>query len=133
MSSFPCSRDITEYEKTWLFIAYSNKRSSHYQFSLPNLYAFSLQCWENVLFDLRSERVNAFAEPIIFLIKSLEKALAASTRRYLGFSPLELTEGLGHIASNDMNKKLVRLALEFIGGQRSLPWGLTSACQHRFR
>ena len=27
-----------------------------HQFSLPHLYSFSLKCWENVLFELRSER-----------------------------------------------------------------------------
>ena len=43
---------------TWLFIAYSDERWLHYQFSLPHLYIFSLKGSENVLFELRSERVN---------------------------------------------------------------------------
>ena len=37
--------------RTWLFIAYSDERWLHYQFSLPHLYIFSLKRWENVLFE----------------------------------------------------------------------------------
>ena len=44
--------------RTWLFIAYSDERWLYYQFSLPHLYIFSLRGWENVLFELRSERVK---------------------------------------------------------------------------
>ena len=45
--------------RTWLFIAYSGERWLYYKFLLPYLYIFSLKGWENVLFELRSERVNA--------------------------------------------------------------------------
>ena len=41
---------------TWLFIASSDERGLYYQFSLPRLYIFSLKCWEDVLFALRSAR-----------------------------------------------------------------------------
>ena len=44
--------------RTWLFIAYSGERWLYYKFLLPHLYIFSLRGWENVLFELRSERVN---------------------------------------------------------------------------
>ena len=44
--------------RTWLFIAYSDERWFWYKFSLPYLCIFSLERWENVLFELRSERVN---------------------------------------------------------------------------
>ena len=44
--------------RTWLFITHSDERWLHYQFSLPHLYIFSLKGSENVLFELRSERVK---------------------------------------------------------------------------
>ena len=44
--------------RTWLFIAYSDERWLQYNFSLPYLCIFSLGGWENVLFELRSERVK---------------------------------------------------------------------------
>ena len=44
--------------RTWLFIAYSDERRLQYNFSLPYLCIFSLGGWENVLFELRSERVK---------------------------------------------------------------------------
>ena len=44
--------------RTWLFIAYSDARRLYYQFSLPSVIQFSLQGWENVLFQLGSERVK---------------------------------------------------------------------------
>ena len=44
--------------RTWLFIAYSGERWLYYKYLLPHLYIFSLRGWENVLFELRSERVN---------------------------------------------------------------------------
>ena len=44
--------------RTWLFIAYSGERWLYYKFLLPHLYIFSLRGWENVLFELRSERVK---------------------------------------------------------------------------
>ena len=44
--------------RTWLLIAYSDGRWLHCRFSLPHSNIFSLKCWENVLFELRSERVN---------------------------------------------------------------------------
>ena len=51
--------NITQYgDLNWLFIPYSEKRSLYYKFSLPHSYIFSLIGWENVLFELRSERVN---------------------------------------------------------------------------
>ena len=46
--------------RTWLFIAYSNERLLHYQFSLPHPYISLEEGWENVLFELGSERVNPF-------------------------------------------------------------------------
>ena len=45
--------------RTWLFITYSNGRWLHYRISLPHSYIFSLKCWENVLFELWTERVNS--------------------------------------------------------------------------
>ena len=50
--------------RTWLFIAYSDERWLHYQFLLLHLHTFSLKCSENVLFELRSERVDRII-PII--------------------------------------------------------------------
>ena len=48
--------------RTWLFIAYSGERRPYNQwFSLHPLHIFSLRGWENVLFELRSERVYARA------------------------------------------------------------------------
>ena len=44
--------------RTWLFIAYSDERWLYYKFSLHHLCIFSLKGLENVLFKLRSERVN---------------------------------------------------------------------------
>ena len=46
--------------RTWLFIAYSDEKWLYYKFSLPHLCIFSLKGWENVLFELRSERVKKF-------------------------------------------------------------------------
>ena len=46
--------------RTWLFIAYSDARWLYYQLSLPSVIQFSLQGWENAVFELGSERVNAF-------------------------------------------------------------------------
>ena len=45
--------------RIWLFIAYSDERWSCYQFSLPHLYISLLKGWENVLFELWSERVKS--------------------------------------------------------------------------
>ena len=44
--------------RTWLFIAYSDERLLHYQSSLPHPYISLEEGWENVLFELGSERVN---------------------------------------------------------------------------
>ena len=46
--------------RTWLFIAYSDERWFHHliKFSLSYVCIFSLEGWENVLFELRSERVK---------------------------------------------------------------------------
>ena len=44
--------------RTWLFIAYSDARWLYYQLSLPSVIKFSLQGWENAVFELGSERVN---------------------------------------------------------------------------
>ena len=44
--------------RTWLFIAYSDERWLYYQFSPPHSYIFSIKGRENVLFELRSERVE---------------------------------------------------------------------------
>ena len=44
--------------RTILFIAYSGGRWLHNKFSLPHSYIFSLKSWENVLSELRSERVK---------------------------------------------------------------------------
>ena len=44
--------------RTWLFIAYSDERLLHYQFSLPHPYISLEESWENVLFELGSERVK---------------------------------------------------------------------------
>ena len=46
--------------RAWLFIAYSDERWSHYQFSLISLIHFFLKAWENVLFELGSERGNFY-------------------------------------------------------------------------
>ena len=42
----------------WLFMAYSDKRWFYYPFSPPHLCFSLLKGWENVLFELGSERVN---------------------------------------------------------------------------
>ena len=44
--------------RTWLFVAYSDQRWLYYQFSLHNLYVSFIEGWENVLFELGSERVK---------------------------------------------------------------------------
>ena len=44
--------------RTSLFIAYSHEIWLYYQFWLHHLYIFSLRGWENVLFELGSERVK---------------------------------------------------------------------------
>ena len=44
--------------RTWLFIAYSDKRWISYQFSLPHVCISNIKCWENVLIELGSERVK---------------------------------------------------------------------------
>ena len=46
--------------RTWLFIAYSDERLLHYQFSLPHPYISLEEGWENVLFELGSERVKTW-------------------------------------------------------------------------
>ena len=38
--------------RTWLFIAYSDARWLYYQLSLPSVIQFSLQGWENAVFEL---------------------------------------------------------------------------------
>ena len=48
--------------RTWLFIAYSNERLLHYQFSLPHPYISLEEGWENVLFELPSSK-SAFSQP----------------------------------------------------------------------
>ena len=44
--------------RTWLFMAYSDARWLYYQLSLPSVIQFSLQGWENAVFELGSERVK---------------------------------------------------------------------------
>ena len=44
--------------KTWLFLAYSDKKWLYYKFSLHHSYNRFLKGWENTLFELRSERVK---------------------------------------------------------------------------
>ena len=44
--------------RIWLFIAYSGEWWFYYQFSLPHSYISSWKGWEDVYFELRSERVN---------------------------------------------------------------------------
>ena len=44
--------------RTWLFIAYSDERWLYYQFSLPHLHVSPQEGWENVIFELGSERVK---------------------------------------------------------------------------
>ena len=44
--------------ETWLFIAYSDEKWLHYQILTASLIHFSIKGWENVLFDLGSERVK---------------------------------------------------------------------------
>ena len=55
---FPCSPTRVILWRTWLFIAYLDERWLYYQFLLPHSYIFSFKCWENVPFELGSERVN---------------------------------------------------------------------------
>ena len=59
-SIFPCSltRNITS-QYTLLFIAYSGETWLYYQFSLPHLYISPWKGWDNVLFELGSERVKS--------------------------------------------------------------------------
>ena len=45
--------------RIWLFIAYSDARWLYYQLSLPSVIHFSLQGWENAVFELGSERVGS--------------------------------------------------------------------------
>ena len=42
-------------------------------FSLPHLYIFSLKCWENVLFELRSERTNLVIFPERLPVRDCEQ------------------------------------------------------------
>ena len=42
------------------FIAYSDARWLYYQLSLPSVIQFSLQGWDNAVFELESERVEPF-------------------------------------------------------------------------
>ena len=44
--------------RTWPFLAYSGARWLYYQLSLPSVIQFSLQGWENAVFELGSERVK---------------------------------------------------------------------------
>ena len=46
--------------RTWIFVAYSDERWLCYQFLLRHLYIYSLKCWENVHFELGSERLKLF-------------------------------------------------------------------------
>ena len=52
--------------RTWLFIAYSDARWLYYQLSLPSLIQFSLQGWENAVFELGRERVKIQAVFLFF-------------------------------------------------------------------
>ena len=71
MSNFPCSltRNITSHSMENLAFpgafhsgACSDDKLLYYQFSLHNLYIFSINCGQDVLFELGSERVE-FAKP----------------------------------------------------------------------
>ena len=44
--------------RAWLFIAHLDERWLYYQFSPPHLYISLEEGWENVLFELGSERVK---------------------------------------------------------------------------
>ena len=50
--------NVKHYED-WLFIPYSDERWLYYQFSLPVTHTALLCGWDNILFELGSERVNA--------------------------------------------------------------------------
>ena len=49
--------------RTWLFIAYPDERWIYYQSSLPHLHISFQRWWDNVLFELRSERVTVDFKP----------------------------------------------------------------------
>ena len=71
--------NITQNGELWLFIAYSDERWLYYKFSLPHLCIFSLKGWENVLFELKSERVKA-------LVKRYRNSSRLEPRFQLGWS-----------------------------------------------
>ena len=45
--------------RTWLFIAYSDEKRLYYQILIASFVDFSIKGWENVLFELGSERVKS--------------------------------------------------------------------------
>ena len=59
-SSPAASQEILHHTvwRTWLFIAYSDEKWLYYKFSLHHSYNRFSKGWENILFELRSERVN---------------------------------------------------------------------------
>ena len=58
--------------RTWLFIVYSYERWLYYQFSLPHLYIFSVNGWENVLFELGSVVIVSTAGSTLWLVFTRE-------------------------------------------------------------
>ena len=54
--------------RTWLSIAYLEAKLLYYQFSLPSLIKLSLQGWENLLFELESERVKTHGRRMVGLL-----------------------------------------------------------------
>ena len=61
--------------RTWLFIAYSDEKWLYYKFSLHHSYNRFLKGWENILFELRSERdsgvfctSSSIQESLLFIV-----------------------------------------------------------------
>ena len=63
--------------RTWLFIACSDARWLYYQLSLTSVTQFSLQGWENAVFELGSGRVKSAKNLLLLPDMEIEKSLLA--------------------------------------------------------
>ena len=67
--------------RTWLFIAYSDARWLYYQLSLPSVIQFSLQGWENAVFELGSESTGQSKRKLTLITPKFKKYILPTFQR----------------------------------------------------
>ncbi|XP_032238030.2 uncharacterized protein LOC5512767 isoform X2 [Nematostella vectensis] len=67
----------------------------------------ALLCLAYLVDERNNDLIMADEEPITFLLRMLSSAISDSRRQHLGFAAWEIACGIGRVASNDKNKRLI--------------------------